>query len=47
MIKKLLKFAVGLAAIKWIAKKVNPQQNENGKQVEPFAMKLRRQNGKR
>jgi hypothetical protein len=35
MIKKLLKFAVSLAAIKWIAKKVSPQQNRKGKQIKP------------
>jgi hypothetical protein len=35
MIKKLLKFAVSLAAIKWIAKKMSPQQNKKEKQMEP------------
>jgi hypothetical protein len=35
MIKKLLKFAVSLAAIKWIAEKMSPQQNKKGKQMEP------------
>jgi len=40
MIKKLLKFAVGLAAIKWIAKKVSPQQNKKGRQMEPAQRNL-------
>jgi hypothetical protein len=39
MIKKLLKFAVSLAAIKWITKKLSPQQNKKGKQMEPAQRK--------
>jgi len=36
MIKKLLKFAISLAAIKWLAKKMSHHHSNNGKQVEPL-----------
>jgi len=42
MIKKLLKFAISLAAIKWLLKKMSHHHGDNGKQVEPLTTKLRR-----
>jgi len=41
MIKKLLKFAISLAVIKWFLKKMSHHHGNNGKQGEPLA-KLKR-----
>ena len=40
MIKKLLKFAIGIIALSWIAKKMHHQRHE-GKKIEPITRKLR------